>query len=72
MKKAKSVRKQRLRREYERSDFPAGLVRGRYTSRITTRSNVVVLDPEIASAFPTSAAVNEALAGLLRTAKKRP
>jgi septum formation inhibitor-activating ATPase MinD len=69
MKKAKSLGKDRLRREYKRSDFPAGFVRGKYAARIAAGSNVVVLDPKVAAAFPTSAAVNKALAGLLRGAK---
>jgi hypothetical protein len=32
-------------------------------------TNIVLLDPEIAAAFPTSEAVNEALRGLLKTAR---
>lgn len=40
-------------------------VRGKYFKRATESSNVVVLDAEIAKAFPTSEAVNEALAALL-------
>lgn len=66
MKKARSVARDRLRREYKRSDFPAGFVRGKYASRLAAGSNIVVLKPKIAAAFPTSAAVNKALEGLLR------
>ena len=46
-------------------------VRGKYFRPLAQRSNgppenhVVVLDPEIPKAFPTSEAVNKALAGLL-------
>jgi hypothetical protein len=58
-----------LRRSYKRSDFPAGFTRGRYAARLAAGSNVVVLNPENAAAFPTSEAVNEALGGLLRVAK---
>jgi hypothetical protein len=58
-----------LRRSYKRSDFPAGFTRGKYAARLAAGSNVVVLDPENAAAFPTSEAVNEALGGLLRVAK---
>lgn len=74
MKKAKST-KDTLRKEYTRADFPAGLVRGRYASRVSEGTNIVLLDPEIAAAFPTSEAVNKALRGLLETArvvKRRP
>lgn len=68
MKKAKSAR-DTLRKEYTRADFPAGLVRGRYASRVSEGTHLVLLDPEIAAAFPTSEAVNEALRGLLETAR---
>ena len=68
-KKARSSRSGELRREYKRSDFPGGFVRGKYAARFAAGSNIVGLDPEIADAFPTSAAVNEALGTVLRAAK---
>jgi hypothetical protein len=40
-------------------------IRGKYFSKYTQSSNVVVLKPEIQKAFPTSEAVNKALATLL-------
>jgi Ribonuclease toxin, BrnT, of type II toxin-antitoxin system len=69
MKKGKQSDGKGLRREYKRSDFPRGFVRGKYASRARAGSNVVRLDPEIASAFPTSEAVNEALSTVLKAAK---
>jgi hypothetical protein len=69
MKKARSHSKDDLRRSYKRSDFPGGFVRGKYASRLAAGSNVVVLNPENAAAFPNSDAVNEALDALLRVAK---
>ena len=57
-----------LRPEYKRSDFGA-LVRGKYAQRILEATNVVVLDPEIAKAFPNDRAVNKALRRLLRDRK---
>jgi hypothetical protein len=69
MKKARSRAKDELRRSYKRSDFPAGFTRGKYAARLAAGSNVVVLSPENAAAFPTSDAVNEALNGLVRVAK---
>lgn len=68
MKKPESE-KDSLRAEYRREDFPAGLVRGKYAERATAASNVVVLDPDIANAFPNSEAVNQALRTLLEAAK---
>lgn len=69
MKKASST-KDTLRSEYKRSDFPGGLVRGKYAARVAAASNIAVLDPEVATAFPNSAAVNEALHAILQVAKR--
>ena len=53
-----------LRPEYD-FDFSKG-ERGRYFSRLMKEgSNTIVLEPDIAKAFPNSAAVNDALRSLL-------
>ena len=59
MKKANRKRRSQpeLLREY---DFRGG-VRGKYAARLARGSNIVVLDPDIAEIFPTSAAVSSAL-----------
>ena len=67
MKKAKKVGE--LRSEYSRADFGA-LVRGKYIERLRERSNVVVLDPEIANVFPNGASVNAALRALAEIAAR--
>jgi hypothetical protein len=54
-----------MRPEYKRSDF-GKLVRGKYTERLRESSNVVVIEPELAKAFPNARAVNTALRRLLR------
>ena len=69
MKKDKAPLQDELRSEYKRSDF-GELVRGKYVERLKRGSNVVVLDPRVARAFPTSEAVNETLLSLLDLAKK--
>ena len=46
-------------------DFSKG-VRGKHHQAYRAGTNVVFLDPDIAAAFPTSAAVNEALRAVLR------
>jgi len=46
----------------------AGGVRGKYIERLAGGANVVILDDEVAAAFPTDAAVNEALRAVLRAA----
>jgi hypothetical protein len=68
MKKAKTE-SETLRSEYKPKDFPSGLARGKYAARAKAASNIAVLDPELASAFPNSAAVNDALRAILRVAK---
>ncbi|MEM8641362.1 MAG: hypothetical protein AAGG51_21470 [Cyanobacteria bacterium P01_G01_bin.54] len=45
-------------------DFSQG-VRGKYHSAYQASSNVIILDPDLAAAFPNSAAVNAALRRLL-------
>lgn len=53
-----------LRPEYRRSDF-GRLERGKFYGEIAKGTSVVLLEPELAKAFPTSRAVNDALRGLL-------
>ncbi len=70
MKKVKQTDKDELRAEYNRSDFPKGLVRGKYAKRLRKSTNIVVLKPEVAQAFPNQEAVNSALLSLIQIAKK--
>jgi len=70
MKKDKKADKDELRAEYKRSDFPGGLVRGKYAKRMKESSNVIVLRPEVAEAFPNEEAVNHALLSLIDIAHK--
>jgi len=67
MKKVDTVSDE-LRPEYRREDF-GPMVRGKYAARMRESSNVIVLDPDIAEAFPNAQAVNQALRGLLELAK---
>jgi predicted alternative tryptophan synthase beta-subunit len=69
MKKDKITQSDELRDEYELSDFPAPLVRGKYVERLRESSNVVVLKPEVAAAFPNEEAVNHALLSLIKLAQ---
>ncbi len=70
MKKVKKVDKDELRPEYKSTDFPDGLVRGKYSKRLKKSSNIVVLNPEVAQAFPNEEAVNDALLSLIDIARK--
>jgi hypothetical protein len=69
MRKAKRAAADDLRPEYKRSDF-GPMVRGKYYERVKAKSNVVVLDPEVAEAFPNGEAVNAALRSLADIAKR--
>ncbi|KAF0201813.1 MAG: hypothetical protein FD173_2076 [Gallionellaceae bacterium] len=57
-----------LRPEYRRENF-GKMTRGKYAKQVKAASNVIVLDPEVAKAFPNGAVVNQALLGLLEIAK---
>lgn len=61
-------RKDDLQPEYDFAAMPGG-VRGKYVKRLREGSNIVLLEPEVAEAFPTEEAVNAALRGVLNTAK---
>jgi len=50
-----------MRPEY---DFSGG-IRGKHAARYAKGTNIVVLDPDVAEAFPNSAAVNEILRALM-------
>ncbi len=67
MKKAETEKLNELRPEYKRSDFGT-IVRGKYADRIKKESKDVLLEPDIAQAFPNDKAVNNALRALLELA----
>src|SRR3990172_4116854 len=66
VRKGRSMKKveDEMRGEYKRSDFRK-LERGKFFKEVAKGTSVVLLDPKLAKAFPTSEAVNEALRGLL-------
>jgi len=66
MKKAKD--QDEMRPDYKRTDLGAG-VRGKYYEAYNEGHNLVLLRPEVAKAFPSEEAVNEALLSLIRIAE---
>ena len=52
-------------------DFTGG-ARGKYAERYSRGTNVVVLDPDVAAAFPTREAVNDALREQMRQREPAP
>ena len=57
-----------MRPEYDFASMKGG-VRGKYVARLRKGSNLVLLEPEVAAAFPSADAVNEALRGVLNTTR---
>ena len=58
-----------LRPEYHREDLGPG-VRGKYLEASRSATNLVLLSPDVAQAFPTEEAVNEALRSLIELARR--
>lgn len=56
--------------EYDFGNMKGG-IRGKYVDRYQTGTNVVLLDPDVAQAFPTSDSVNEALRLLMQISKRQ-
>jgi len=50
-----------LRSEYDLRDLLKGAVRGKYAEQYRAGTNLVLLDPDVAKAFPSEQAVNAAL-----------
>lgn len=65
MKKAKEG----LKKEYSRKDLGAG-VRGKYAKKYNEGTNLFLISPDVAAFFKTEEAINEALAQLMKLAKK--
>lgn len=57
-----------MRENYTREELGEG-VRGKYYAAYQESHNLVRLKPEVAQAFPTEEAVNEALLALIKIAK---
>ena len=65
MKKVESEEEDDLRPEYDFSQMKGG-VRGKYVERYREGTNLVLLDPDVAEAFPDAKAVNDALRLLMK------
>lgn len=59
-----------LQPEYDFSQMEGG-VKGKYVERYRAGTNLVLLDPDVAKAFPTEADVNEALRLLMQVAERK-
>jgi hypothetical protein len=71
MKKVESeMEEDELRPEYDLSQLK-GRVRGKYVERYRAGTNLVLLEPDVAAAFPDAKAVNEALRLLIKVAENQ-
>ncbi len=61
-------RRDDMRPEYAFASMSGG-IRGKHFQEYRKGSNVVLLQPDIAEAFPSEEAVNEALRGVLKTTR---
>jgi hypothetical protein len=59
--KKKTEHNDELRPEYDMKSLLKGGVRGKYAERYRAGTNLVLLEPEVAKAFPNEKAVNDAL-----------
>ncbi|HET9712903.1 MAG TPA: hypothetical protein VFP64_13500, partial [Pyrinomonadaceae bacterium] len=66
-----SEEEENLRPEYDFGKLP-GHVRGKYAERYREGTNLVLLDPDVAAAFPDAKAVNDALRLLLHNKQHPP
>ena len=70
MKEVEAEPEDEMRPEYDFSQLK-GRVRGKYVERYREGTNLVLLDPDVAAAFPNAKAVNEALRLLMDVAQRR-
>lgn len=67
--KKKSELNDELRSEYDMKSLLKRGVRGKYAKRYRAGTNLVLLEPEVAKAFPNEKAVNEALKLVMKLKK---
>ncbi len=70
MKKIESEQEDEIRPEYDSSQLKGG-VRGKYVERYREGTNLVLLDPDVAAAFPEAKTVNETLRLLIDVAQRQ-
>ncbi len=68
-KKKKTNLDDELRPEYDFSKLQGG-IRGKYAKKYQAGTNLTLLAPDVAKAFPTDESVNDALRQLIIIAKK--
>lgn len=69
-KEVENEKEDELRPEYDFAQMKGG-VRGKYIERYRSGTNLVLLDSDVAQAFPNDEAVNEALRLLMQVAQRQ-
>ena len=64
----KTVKQEDMRKEYRSEGLGKG-VRGKYCEEYKNGTNLVLLNPDVAAAFPDDESVNNALRSLMKLAK---
>jgi len=70
MKKATGSEEDEMREEYDLSKLK-GRVRGKHYEAFQKGTNLVLLEPDVAKAFPDASSVNEALRMLAKVATRQ-
>jgi hypothetical protein len=65
----KKARIGEMRPDYPRNELGPG-VRGKYLDAYRSGTNLILLSPDVAKAFPTEDAVNDALRSFVRVAQR--
>ncbi len=65
----RTAKREEMRKEYVRDELGKG-TRGKYYQEYVKGSNLVLLSPDVAAAFPDEDSVNEALRNLMKLAKR--
>ena len=65
----KTIKHEDMRKEYKREDLGKG-TRGKYLNEYKKGTNLVLLSPDVAAAFPDDASVNDALRSLIKIARQ--
>jgi hypothetical protein len=65
----KTVKHEEMRKEYKREDLGKG-IRGKHFEEYKKGTNLVLLSPDVAAAFPDDASVNDALRSLMKIARQ--
>ncbi len=65
----KTVKHKEMRKNYKREDLGEG-IRSKYFEEYKKGTNLVLLSPDVAAAFPDDASVNDALRSLMKVAQQ--